>query len=75
MAHGVEHPEHYKAENLECIEVMRKVYGDVAVYHFCICNAFKYVWRCEKKDSFSQDAEKAAYYLGYAEIIKESLGG
>ena len=75
MARGVEHPEHYKAGGLECIEVMRSVYGDEAVYHFCICNAFKYIWRCERKENFSQDAEKAAYYLGYAERPKENLKG
>lgn len=67
MADNVNHPSHYNGK-YECIEVMRDVYGDEAVKQFCLLNAFKYLWRCDKKGRFMEDVKKADYYLGY--IIK-----
>lgn len=62
----VEHPSHYQTEGgLECIEVMREVFGEDAVRTFARLNAFKYLWRAGKKDgqSMEKDLAKAAYYL------------
>ena len=61
----VNHPEHYNDGGFECIDVMEAVYGKEAVDSFCICNAFKYLWRAGKKDgnSKSQDLQKAKWYI------------
>lgn len=61
---SVEHPAHYAGGKYECIEVMREVYGDDAVKDFCLLNAFKYLWRCNKKhDNAVTDIKKANFYL------------
>lgn len=66
MSDAVNHPDHYKAGEYECIKVMREVYGDVAFRSFCILNAFKYLWRQGKKGPLNEDVEKAKKYLGLA---------
>lgn len=59
-------PAHY--HGTECIENMRKLYGDEAVRWFCICNAYKYRFRNGSKPGVSaeQDREKADWYENYA---------
>ena len=65
---NVNHPDHYKAGDYECMDVMRKVYGDDLVIDFCIGNAFKYLFRCAKKGKH-EDLLKARWYLNkYKEI-------
>ena len=69
----IEHPSHYAGEKYECIEVMREVFGDEAVNSFCLCNAFKYLWRCNKKhDDATTDLKKARYYI---DNLINHLGG
>ena len=50
----VNNPAHYqsynKELNIECIDAMRAAFGDEAVINFCICNAFKYIWRHQSKN-------------------------
>jgi len=58
----VNHPGHYCVGNLECIEVMRSIHGDFAVGCFARCNAWKYLWRTNRKNG-KQDIEKALWYL------------
>lgn len=62
----VDGPAHYNGT--ECIENMRKLYGDEAVRWFCICNAYKYRFRNGSKPGVSaeQDREKADWYENYA---------
>ena len=64
---AVNHPSHYRDGDLECIEVMRVIFGDSAVNTFCKLNAFKYVWRSGKKlkSSELEDTKKAEWYLHY----------
>jgi hypothetical protein len=72
-ASAIEHPSHYAGEKYECIEVMREVFGDEAVNSFCLCNAFKYLWRCNKKhDDATTDLKKARYYIDH---LINHLGG
>lgn len=69
----VNHPPHYETNGIECIDAMRASQGDDAVKDFCICNAFKYIWRHSHKGSEIQDLEKAVWYLNKAiEIAKNS---
>ena len=70
----VNHPTHYqsfsKECNIECIDAMRAAFGDDVVTDFCICNAFKYVWRHQSKNG-KQDISKAIWYLNkYLELNK-----
>jgi len=67
----VNHPNHYASNKLECIEAMRDIYGDEAVNTFCILNAFKYVWRANKKNGL-EDLKKAKWYLDYSINLNEN---
>lgn len=58
----VEHPPHYETGKFECIEVMEETQGKEAVQNFCICNAFKYLYRHAKKNGL-EDVKKAIWYL------------
>lgn len=62
----VDGPAHY--HGTECIENMRKLYGDEAVRWFCICNAYKYRFRNGSKPGVTaeQDEKKARWYEDYA---------
>ncbi len=58
---NVNHPSHYTGR-YECIDVMQDVFGDEATDNFCLCNAFKYIWRARKKNGL-EDVKKAVWYL------------
>ena len=58
----INHPDRYAGGKFECIDVMIDVFGADAVKHFCILNAFKYIWRAEKKNGV-EDIKKAVWYL------------
>ena len=57
---SVNHPSHYQGKN-ECIDVMVAMFGVEAVKHFCMCNAYKYRFRADKKNG-EEDIEKAEWY-------------
>ena len=64
----INHPDRYAGGKFECIDVMFDVFGADAVKHFCILNAFKYIWRSEKKNGV-EDIKKAVWYLNkYIEL-------
>lgn len=58
----VNHPSHYNQGGIECIDAMIAAYGKDAVKTFCVCNAFKYLWRYDHKNQ-AEDIEKAAWYI------------
>ena len=63
---NVNHPAHYEQScSLECIQVMELVFGANAVRGFCLCNAFKYMWRYKNKNGL-EDLKKAQWYMNYA---------
>ena len=59
---SINHPAHYKTDQCECIDVMMETQGVDAVKAFCKCNAFKYLYRAEKKNGL-EDIKKAIWYL------------
>ena len=68
---NVNHPAHYEAStSIECIEAMMVTFGERAVCHFCVCNAFKYIWRHKNKGGL-EDIEKAQWYIDKAFEINE----
>ena len=58
----VNHPAHYNQGNIECIDAMLSAFGKEAVMNFCLCNAFKYLWRTKNKNGM-EDIKKAIWYL------------
>lgn len=59
----INHPAHYEGNtSLECIDVMEIAFGADAVGNFCLCNAFKYLWRYKHKGG-EEDVKKAKWYL------------
>lgn len=62
---SVDGPSHYNGT--DCIENMRKLYGDEAVKYFCLCNAYKYNYRAGKKpgSSMEEDIKKSQWYYDY----------
>lgn len=69
MPDNVNHPAHYQKEGRrECIEEMIDFFGVEAVKNFCLCNAFKYMYRHEAKNG-KEDIQKAIWYLNkYVEL-------
>lgn len=64
-------PEHYKTGKFECIDVMLETQGVEAVRGFCICNAFKYLYRHRNKKGL-EDVLKARWYLDkYIELADD----
>lgn len=49
MIDVVNHPSHYETGKFECIDVMLETQGKEAVLNFCLCNAFKYLYRHSRK--------------------------
>jgi len=63
----VNSPPHYKDTDIECIDVMKMVFGKTAVRWYCLLNAFKYLWRCTKKYKDEKDCiRKAIWYLRFS---------
>lgn len=69
----VNHPSHYETGKYECIEVMVEALGADVVMHFCLGNAFKYLYRCRRKNGV-EDIEKARWYLNKYLELQEDFG-
>lgn len=59
----IDHPSYYQGKN-ECIDVMIAMFGVEAVKHFCMCNAYKYRFRHDRKNG-EDDIKKAEWYENY----------
>lgn len=64
----VNHPAHYTSGGIECIDAMQAAFGAEVVKNFCLCNAFKYLWRHRNKNGV-EDLKKARWYLN--RLIRE----
>jgi hypothetical protein len=61
----VNHPPHYNASSIECIDAMKAMAegSDVDPHaSYCWQNAFKYLWRWPYKSGL-QDLKKCRWYL------------
>ena len=68
---NVNRPSHYCTGKFECIDVMLETQGKQAVLDFCLCNAFKYLYRHKHKGG-AEDIKKAVWYLNkYLELADE----
>lgn len=68
---NVNHPAHYTSGGIECIDGMVAAFGREYVMHYCLCNAFKYIWRCEHKGKRVEDIQKAVWYLNKWQSLAE----
>ena len=74
MPDNVNHPAHYETNGIECIDAMVASQGVNCVMDYCLCNAFKYIWRCQRKGKRNEDIRKAIWYLNkYVELDNETL--
>ena len=65
----VNHPNHYNS-GMECIDEMLMIFGEEAVAHFCLCNAWKYRYRAVAKGG-QEDIDKSHWYIAkYKELTE-----
>lgn len=65
------HPPHYESGKFECIDVMLETQGEDSVKAFCLCNAFKYLYRHNGKNGL-EDIKKAKWYIDkYIKLSEE----
>lgn len=61
----VNHPAHYTAGPVECIDALRSALGLLGFHDYCLGNTLKYVWRY-KQTAKLDDLKKARVYLNWA---------
>ena len=70
---NVNHPSHYETGKFECIDVMQEALGTDIVKGFCLGNAFKYIYRCNRKNGL-EDVKKSQWYINkYIELSEEGV--
>ena len=70
MKDNVNHPAHYTAGRVECIDALAAATtGLEGIEAVCTANAIKYLWRWKRKNGV-EDIEKAIWYL---ERLKKEL--
>ena len=70
MKDNVNHPAHYTAGKVECIDALAAVTtGLEGIEAVCTANAIKYLWRWKRKNGV-EDIDKAIWYL---ECLKKEL--
>lgn len=62
MTDPVNHPAHYTAGEIECIDAIRAALGDEGFKAYCRGNVIKYCWRSGRKGDASEDVAKAIWY-------------
>lgn len=59
----VNHPAHYTAGKVECIEALESATENLSgIEAVCTANAIKYLWRWKHKNG-AEDLKKARWYL------------
>jgi len=62
MTDMIDHPPHYNAGTVECIEAIRSALSEEGFREYCKGNAIKYLWR-ERHKGGNEDIQKAIWYL------------
>lgn len=66
----INHPSHYTAHGMECIDEMQLIFGKTATMHFCLLNAWKYRKRAMYKNG-QEDMDKSDWYIAKYKELKE----
>ena len=68
----VEHPSHYTAGKVECIDALEAAVEGLSGFQaVCTANAIKYLWRWSRKNG-KEDLKKARWYINR---LLQQLGG
>lgn len=63
MSDMVNHPSHYTAGSIECIDAIKEATkGLEGIEAVCTGNALKYLWRWKRKNGV-EDLKKARWYI------------
>lgn len=63
MTDNVNHPAHYTAGGIECIDALAAATeGLLGIEAVCTANAIKYLWRWKRKNGV-EDLQKARWYI------------
>lgn len=73
MTDMVNHPPHYTAGSIECIDAIRASLGDEAFVAYCRGCVIKYSWRVGKKGSGEEDLKKVAWYANKASEVQKEI--
>ena len=69
MTDNVNHPSHYTAGGIECIDALKAATAELrGIEAVCTANAIKYLWRWKCKNG-TEDLRKAIWYI--ERLIKE----
>ena len=60
---AVDHPAHYNAGEIECIDAIEAALTPEEFRGFLKGNALKYIWRAGKKGDAIQDFKKSSWYI------------
>ena len=72
MTDLVNHPPHYTAGGIECIDAIEAAVSGLQPFEgYCVGNAIKYLWRWKHKGG-QQDLEKAVWYIRRISSEKEA---
>lgn len=73
MSDMVNHPPHYTAGKVECIDALDAATVNLkGIEAVCTANVIKYLWRWKQKNGI-EDLKKARWYLD--RLIKQQEGG
>ena len=65
MSDMVNHPAHYTAGGIECIDTLAAATVDLTgIEAVCTANAIKYLWRWKLKNG-AEDLKKAQWYINH----------
>lgn len=63
MSDNVNHPDHYTAGKIECIDAIESAVSQFSGFEgYCVGNIMKYLWRYPQKNGI-EDVKKARWYL------------
>lgn len=66
---AVNHPAHYTAGGIECIDAIEAALTDEEFRGYCKGNALKYIWR-ERHKGGDESLAKAAWYMARMNQVK-----
>lgn len=56
---------HYQKTSIQPIEMFQQIFPKEMVYRFCVCNAFKYLYRLKQKGQEAKEKRKEASQKGF----------
>jgi hypothetical protein len=73
MDDKVNHPSHYTAGKVECIDAIESATAGLqGIEAVCTANAIKYLWRWKKKNGV-EDLQKAQWYISKLIEVQNDL--